>query len=150
MKTLAALCLSASLLAMPVTAQDAGEEAPEDGGGLMKRGAQMFFEGLMGELDPALRELEDLAGEMQPALRSFGEEMGPALQDLMGKVKDWSVYHPPEMLENGDIILRRREPLERDGDGILPRDRDWPERDSELPPLDGTPPDRERGGEIEL
>ncbi|MBY6004299.1 hypothetical protein KUV62_10290 [Salipiger bermudensis] len=149
MKQLAALCLSASLLAMPVAAQDAGEEAP-DGGGLMKRGAQMFFEGLMGELDPALRGLEDLAGEMEPALRSFREEMGPALQDLMGKVKDWSVYHPPEMLENGDIILRRREPLESEDDGILPRDRDWPERRRELPPLDGTPPDRQSGDEIEL
>ncbi|WP_417742652.1 hypothetical protein [Salipiger sp.] len=147
MKQFAALCLSASLLAMPATAQNA-EEAPGEGDGLMKRGAEMFFEGLRDELDPALRELGELADDAGPALRSFMQEMGPALKDLMGKVKDWSVYHPPEMLENGDIILRRREPLEESDDGIAPRDRDWPERDRTLPPLDGTPPDR--NGEIEL
>ena len=149
MKQFAAICLSASLLAMPAASQDTAEEAPDEGG-LMKRGAEMFFEGLRDELDPALRELGDLADDAGPALRSFVQEMGPALQDLMDKVKDWSVYHPPEMLENGDILLRRREPLESEDDGIAPRDRDWPERDRDLPPLDGTPPDRRDGGEIEL
>jgi hypothetical protein len=37
--------------------------------------------------------------------------MGPALADLMEKVDDWTVYHPPEMLENGDILIRRKQPL---------------------------------------
>lgn len=129
MRRIAALILSTALVA----GSGAGlavaqvEEAPETGApaeedGLMKRGAEMFLRGLMDELDPALRGLEDLAGEMQPALRSFVEEMGPALHELMGKVRDWSDYHPPEMLPNGDIILRKRLPGEEEEEAPSPFD----------------------------
>ncbi|WP_020040918.1 hypothetical protein [Salipiger mucosus] len=114
-----AIALAASLFAAPLPAQDMApgdapeETAPEeDGRSLMKRGADLFFRGLKDELDPALRELQDMAREIEPALRSFSEEMGPALRDLMDDVQDWSKYHPPEMLPNGDIILRRKDPLE--------------------------------------
>ncbi len=62
----------------------------------------------------ALRELEGFAREIEPNLRSFVREMGPALRDLMAEVEDWSAYHPPEILPNGDIIMRRREPLDPD------------------------------------
>ena len=31
--------------------------------------------------------------------------------ELMDEVEDWSVYEPPVMLPNGDIILRRKVPL---------------------------------------
>jgi hypothetical protein len=34
--------------------------------------------------------------------------MGPVFKSLMDEVQDWSAYHPPEMLPNGDIILRRK------------------------------------------
>jgi len=86
--------------------QAQNEQAPS----LMERGAQMFLEGLLQEMQPALDDLQDLADDMQPALRGFVEHMGPALRDLMDEVEDWSVYHPPEILPNGDIILRRRTP----------------------------------------
>lgn len=99
-----ALCLA---LATPLAAQ----EAQDKGTSLMEEGAKLFFKGLMSEMEPALRELEGLADEMEPALRSFAEEMGPALRGLMDKVEDWSAYHPPEILPNGDIIIRRKEPL---------------------------------------
>ena len=102
-----AIILAALLAAAPATAQEA-----EDGPGLMERGAQLFLRGLMQEMGPALDELEGLAQEMEPAIRDFADQMGPALRGLMGEVQDWSVYHPPEMLPNGDIILRRKEPLE--------------------------------------
>lgn len=91
--TATALSLS---LATPLAAQD----AEGTGTSLMEEGAKLFFKGLMSEMEPALRELEGLADEMEPALR-----------DLMGKVEDWSQYHPPEILPNGDIIIRRKEPL---------------------------------------
>ncbi|MCR8550683.1 hypothetical protein M4578_22900 [Salipiger sp. P9] len=120
MTRLATLLLTAVLLAPPAVAQEPEDESRS----LMERGAELFLRGLLDELDPALRELEDLAQEMEPALRSFGEEMGPALRDLMGQVKDWSNYHPPEMLPNGDIIIRRKQteeaPLPRPLPG-LPR-----------------------------
>ncbi|MGX9355517.1 hypothetical protein ACS3SW_10220 [Roseobacteraceae bacterium S113] len=103
-------------LAIILAAQPCLAEEPE-GLSLMERGAQLFFEGLMQEIDPALRELEDLAQNMEPALRSFAEEMGPALQGLLAEIEDWSAYHPPEVLENGDIILRKKTPAERAAEG---------------------------------
>ena len=43
-----------------------------------------------------------------PALQSFMEEMGPALTDLSAQVQDWSAYEEPEMLLNGDIVIRKK------------------------------------------
>ena len=101
----AAMVLAASL---PASAQDEGER----GLSLMERGAQMFLEGILKEMEPALDELEGLAQEMEPRLREFADAMGPALADLFDKVDDWSAYHAPEMLPNGDILLRRKVPLD--------------------------------------
>ncbi|WP_121632240.1 hypothetical protein [Tropicibacter alexandrii] len=103
MKHLSASLLVLALLASPVSAQE-----NNSGTSLMEEGAKQFFRGLMDEMDPALKELEGLAREMGPFLNDFVTEMGPALKDLMGKVEDWSVYHPPEILPNGDIIIRRK------------------------------------------
>ena len=92
------------LAAAPAAALDS------DGPSLMERGAQMFLEGLMKEVEPRLDDLQGLAEEFGPAMRGFFAEMGPALGELMREVEDWSAYHPPEMLPNGDIIIRRKEP----------------------------------------
>ena len=91
----------AALIATPATAQDA--EAP--GLSLMERGALMFMEGILKEMEPAI---EGLSEDFGPAVRGFAEQMGPALRDLMETVEDWSVYDPPEILPNGDIIIRRK------------------------------------------
>lgn len=107
-----ALCLAILLAASPAWADDEGR-----GLSLMERGAQLFFEGLLREVEPALDELEGLAQELEPSLRDFAQQMGPALRGLMDEVQDWSRYHPPEILPNGDIIIRRREP-----GGAEPRD----------------------------
>ena len=74
----------------------------------MERGAKLFLEGLLNEMEPAMRELEGMADNIEPALRSFAQEMGPALQDLMDTVQDWSAYEPPVVLPNGDILLKRK------------------------------------------
>lgn len=95
------------LTAMPVQAQDS-----EEGFSLMERGAQLFFEGIKREMEPALDDLMALAEDMEPALREFVSEMGPAFVELMGKIEDLSAYHPPEMLPNGDIIIRKKTPEE--------------------------------------
>jgi hypothetical protein len=34
--------------------------------------------------------------------------MGPKLRAVLDDVEDWSVYSPPEVLPNGDIIIRRK------------------------------------------
>ena len=88
------------------------EEETERGLSLMEQGAKLFMEGIMREMEPAIDELEKFADEVEPKLKDFAEQMGPALRDLMGEVKDWSAYHPPEVLPNGDIILRKKTPAE--------------------------------------
>ncbi|MFW2544089.1 hypothetical protein ACN2XU_15755 [Primorskyibacter sp. 2E107] len=95
-----------AMLAAPVMAQEPEENGPS----LMEEGMKLFMRGLMTEMEPALKELEGMAEEARPFLDDFAREMGPALRDLMGQVQDWSAYHPPEMLPNGDIILRKKTP----------------------------------------
>ncbi len=97
-------------LAAPVHAEDS--EAPSDGTSLIEDGARMFFEGLLQEARPAMRDMRELAERLGPQLRSFAEEMGPALADILKDVEDLSVYDAPEKLPNGDIIIRRKEPLD--------------------------------------
>jgi len=80
----------------------------EGGPDLMGRGVELLLEGLRQEMGPALEELRGLADSIGPALQDFVAEMGPALRQLLDEVEDWSAYHPPEMLENGDIIIRRK------------------------------------------
>ncbi|AXI47465.1 hypothetical protein C1J03_16495 [Sulfitobacter sp. SK012] len=91
----------ALLISVPAHAQDAPST-------LMERGAQMFLEGLLNEMAPALDDLSEFAEEMGPFLRDFATKMGPKLHELMGEVEDWSAYSAPEMLPNGDIIIRRK------------------------------------------
>lgn len=109
MKQILLPALLASALALPLHA----EETPADEGfSLMEEGARLLFRGLMQEMEPALKEMEGLSTQLEPALRGFVQNMGPALGEFLGKVDDFSNYHPPEFLPNGDIILRRKLPAE--------------------------------------
>jgi len=95
------------LLAAP--SLPAQEEEPGEGRSLMEKGAELFLRGLRQEIDPALEGFQGFADEFGPAMRGFFQEMGPALGDLMERVEDWSMYHPPEFMPNGDIIIRRKD-----------------------------------------
>lgn len=112
MRHAAAIITALCLTAAPLAAQDLDPErsTPEEGRGLslMERGAQMFMEGIMKEVSPAFEDLSDLADQMRPALREFALEMGPKLRELLDEVDDWNAYQAPEMLPNGDIIIRRK------------------------------------------
>ncbi len=102
MKQLAVFALTITL----ASAAQAEEDPP--GLSLMERGAQMFLEGILKEMEPAMEDLQGLADDMGPALQQFADEMGPKLSELMSEIEDWSVYQPPEVLPNGDIIIRRK------------------------------------------
>lgn len=85
MKHIAALILASTLAAIPATAQDDSDIS--EGMDLLQQGTRLLFEGIM-------------------------KELGPALEDLEGKVLDLNKYHAPEILPNGDIIIRRKTPLD--------------------------------------
>lgn len=99
--TAASIALSVLLAPLPVLATDHQRSSDtEDGVTLMEEGMRLLFEGLLTEMEPALDDLRDLV-----------EEMEPGLQDLRDLIGDMGAYHRPEMLPNGDIIIRRKTPL---------------------------------------
>jgi len=105
MKQIATFGLIAAL-SFAAPAVQAEEPAPtEEGFGLMEEGAKLLLRGLLEEIEPALEGLEGLA-----------LEMGPAMEELRGMIGDFSAYELPEVLPNGDIIIRRKFPLEPEGD----------------------------------
>jgi len=94
---------AAILIASPLAAQE-----DEGGLSLMEQGAQLFLKGLMSEIEPTIDELDGVLREMGPKLRDLAVAMGPRLQELLGSVDDWAHYEMPEILPNGDIIIRRK------------------------------------------
>lgn len=111
MKQIACLALALSLAVAPAAAQD--EQDGQEGFSLMEEGAKLLFRGFVQEMEPALDDLRKFSDEIEPGLRQMMDEMGPALADLIAKIDDFTAYHPPEILPNGDIIMRRKTPLER-------------------------------------
>lgn len=70
--------------ASPVLAQDSPEPEGRD---LMSEALRLFMRGLL-------------------------EEMEPAIDDFSALLENLDAYHAPEVLPNGDIIIRRKTPLE--------------------------------------
>ncbi|MBD3764479.1 MAG: AAA+ family ATPase, partial [Rhodobacterales bacterium] len=62
----------------------------------IEEGARLMLRGLMSELDPTLQEMGRALQELEPALRALVETMG-----------DIRWYEAPEVLPNGDILIRR-------------------------------------------
>ena len=118
MRRILPICAAAVIAATPL---QVGAQKQEEGLSLMEEGAKLFLKGILQEMEPALDGLQGLTGEMGPALKQFVDEMGPGFVELLGKIDDFSAYHPPEILPNGDIIIRRKTPLEaepEDGEEI--------------------------------
>jgi len=101
MKQIAAFTIAACLALSPAYGDDDPKGEMDEGLNLMEEGAKLLFHGLMTEMRPALKDLKGLA-----------EEMAPALAELQGLIGDFTNYHAPEVLPNGDIIIRRKTPLE--------------------------------------
>ena len=90
------LVLAFALACSPVSAQETEEEPPP-----LSRSIQELLRDLFSEVEPQLRELRD-------AIDNLNE------------------YEPPEMLPNGDIIIRRKTPLD-------PEPEPEPEPEEDLP-----------------
>lgn len=84
--------LISGAMALPAAAD---ERPLSDGVDLLSQGTRMLMEGLMDELAPALDGLKQGLSRLE-------------------------AYHPPEILPNGDIIIRRKAPAEVEppADGI--------------------------------
>ncbi|WP_420584555.1 hypothetical protein [Ruegeria sp.] len=102
MKRLIPICVVSVALALPAHAEEDGAKS------LIEQGAELFFEGLLQEMEPALEDLQGLVDQFGPAMQSFFQEMGPALAELANEIEDWSAYEAPEILPNGDIIIRKK------------------------------------------
>ncbi len=62
--------------------------------------------------EPLIEGLDDLADGMQKLFESFTDEVTPLMEDLAEQLQGLNAYHPPEVLPNGDIIIRRKSPKE--------------------------------------
>lgn len=92
--------LVALALAAPAAAQDVQNDT--------QNSPMSDFKKRFGKLsDNAQTLLEGWADEIGPKL----DEIGPAMGDLIDRLGDMSAFHAPEVLENGDILIRRRQPI---------------------------------------
>lgn len=104
----ALLLLTAPALAQTVPPANPVPEAPappaedlEQGLSLMEQGAQMLLRHMMGKVEPSLQEMTEALKQAQPQLLK-----------LLAMVDDIRNFHTPEVLENGDILIRRKTPAE--------------------------------------
>ena len=105
------LATALALTAVPVAAQmtdpPVEREETSPGRDLIDEGVKLLFRGLLNEAEPALRDLEDFANRAGPKMRELTDRMGPALADILALIDDIQNYGPPELMPNGDIIIRR-------------------------------------------
>lgn len=91
--------LLATSLALPLQAQDRpvphGDDAPATP---LFDFFERMLRGFMTEVEPQMRELE----------RGF-DALEPELQGFLERLRGMTQYHSPEVLPNGDILIRRRE-----------------------------------------
>lgn len=73
----------------------------EEGTDLVQQGLELLFQELLKEIEPTLKDLD-----------AMGDELGPKIQELIALIDDFRNYSAPEKLPNGDIIIRRKKPLE--------------------------------------
>ena len=69
------------------------------GSSLLEQGAKIFLRGLMAEVEPALDDMAQALQDAEPMLRE--------LMALAGNIDD---YNAPEILPNGDILIRKKTP----------------------------------------
>ncbi|TQS72320.1 hypothetical protein ERN12_00435 [Rhodobacteraceae bacterium] len=113
----------------------------EDGMGFFGQGGQALIDRFREELAPQL-------DEMGQRLSDAREELGPALRALMDEIDDLSYYEAPERLDNGDILIRRK----NDAPSIeVQPDGDAPDKDLPRNSLPGSPsptmPEQDGAGE---
>ena len=118
----AALILSVGL-ASPLSAQAQDAPAPDSQQETVPLSDlfERLLRGFLAEVEPQMRELERGFSAMEPEIQRFLEQMRGMTQ-----------FHPPEVLPNGDILIRRRQSTESEGEDVP---------DADAPPEDSVPED---------
>ena len=98
----AVLMLTLMLIALPARAQEAPALPPADGNvaegvDLLQRGMRSILDGLFTEMQPAIEDVSRALTEMRPMA-----------EKLLGMIDDIGNYEAPVVLENGDILIRRK------------------------------------------
>lgn len=102
-----AIALTAAPLAAQMTDPPVEREESSPGRDLIDEGVRLLFRGLLNEAEPAMRDLKDFADQVEPKMRALTDQMGPALADILALIDDLKNYSAPELMPNGDIIIRR-------------------------------------------
>lgn len=84
MKQFTAITVAAFLAASPIHADDSKSPLPTED------------------------ELQQLGELAESWMKRFSEKVSPMVEQLKGMVDDLNAYQAPEMLPNGDIIIRRK------------------------------------------
>lgn len=92
--------LACPALAEETPPPDQGDQG-DQGMSLMQQGAEMLLRHMMSKVDPGLEDMAQALKEAQPNLMK-----------LMALIDDIKNYHAPEVLQNGDILIRRKTPAE--------------------------------------
>jgi len=90
-------------LSAPLSAR--AEDDAARGADLVEQGMKLLMQSFMTEMKPAL---EEIAPKLQ--------ELAPQLEVLRDKILDFSAYELPEVLPNGDILIRKKQPIPEDGE----------------------------------
>lgn len=67
---------------------------------------------------PTEDELEQLGELAESWMKRFADRMSPMVEQLKDMVDDMNAYQAPEMLPNGDIIIRRKPDVEATEDEL--------------------------------
>lgn len=96
-----ALVLTAFLACPALAEETPPPDQGDQGMSLMQQGAEMLLRHMMSKVDPGLEDMAQALKEAQPNLMK-----------LMALIDDIKNYHAPEVLQNGDILIRRKTPAE--------------------------------------
>jgi hypothetical protein len=98
------IIIALTLTLTPAMAQEADTDK---GLSLLEEGAGLLLRGMMSDMEPAMQDMAKAFAEAEPMLR-----------ELMAMMDDLTNYHAPEVLPNGDILIRRKLAVEMDAPEI--------------------------------
>lgn len=78
---------------------------------MMEKHFQEGFELLLKQL-PSPEVMKEQMEKMTQMMNELGPMMGPLISGFLTQIDDLDAYHEPEELPNGDILIRRKTPLD--------------------------------------